>query len=162
MCAALKLFLCHRHHPHLRVVWPAVPLAGGFAATEPACPGTRAWSTALASTSPHCGSGRCCSHPPSLRCQQELSWFLQSSSDLQKHTGVIEINTRNNLFVFKLGAAALLQAPRSGQVLSLSPSMFSSCIVTTAEISSSPSFAHRRSLVSGFFFSLCSQALKRK
>lgn len=90
-CAALKLFLRHRHNPHWWVVQLAVPLAERFAATEPACPGTRAWSTAPASTSPRCGSGRCCSRPPSLRCQQELSWFLQSSSDLQKHTGVIEI-----------------------------------------------------------------------
>lgn len=65
---------------------------GDSATTEPACPGTRAWSTAQASTSPRCGSGRCCSRLPSPRCRRELLWFLQSSSDLQKHREAVEIN----------------------------------------------------------------------
>lgn len=135
-CAASKPFLHHCRHHHRRVAWLAVPLAGGggVAATEPACPGTRAWSTALASTSPHCGSGRCCSRPPSPRCRQELLWFLQSSLDLQKHTGAIEINI---FFVFKAGVAAL---PGSRQALSPRPSMCSSRNVAAAKISSnSPS-----------------------
>lgn len=60
--AASEPFLRHHHHQEL--------LARG-AATEPACPGTPAWSTVLASTSPRCGSGRCCSRPPSPRCPRE-------------------------------------------------------------------------------------------
>lgn len=49
--------------------------------------GTRGAHTALASTSPHCGSGRWCSRPPSLQFRLGWSSFRQSNLDLPHGKG---------------------------------------------------------------------------